>query len=190
MIASKYSFIPLEKLLKKYNMKTLNTHSERHQETLAFLKKHVAPPSKVLDLGTPNELSKLIHDNGYTIENTKGENLDTDYQAYLDTGADVVTAFEIFEHMLAPHNILKEIKTEKLIASVPVKLWFSSAYWGADKWDKHYHEFEKRQFDYLIERTGWKIKDSELWASHKKEIGIRPILRRFYPRYYIVYCER
>jgi hypothetical protein len=171
-------------------MKTIHRHSERHQLTLAFLKKHMATQSKILDLGTPTDLSKLINENGFVLQNTKGENLDTDYQAYLDTRVDIVTAFEIFEHMLAPFNILKDLKTDKLIASVPLNLWFASAYWGADEWDKHYHEFEKKQFDFLLEQTGWKIKDSEMWSSHKNKIGIRPLLRRFYPRYYIVYCER
>ena len=80
-------------------MKTIHGHSERHQMTLAFLKKHMPTQSKILDLGTPTDLSKLINDYGFVLQNTNGENLDTDYQAYLDTGVDVVTAFEIFEHM-------------------------------------------------------------------------------------------
>ena len=171
-------------------MKKVQGHSERHKLTLAFLKKHIPTKSKILDLGTISDLSMLINDNEFVLENTKGENLDTDYQAYLDTGADVVTAFQILEHMFAPYNILKDLKTNKLIASVPLNLWFTSAYWGSDDWDKHYHEFEKKQFDLLLEKTGWKIKDSEMWKSYKNKIGIRQLLRRLYPRYYIVYCER
>jgi len=103
-----------------------------------------------------------------------------------------VTAFEIFEHLLAPYNILKELKCNKLIASIPLKLWFARAYWNeSDDWDKHYHEFEPKQFQFLLEKTGWKIKDSEFWTSpDQNKIGVRPLLRYFYPRYYIVYCER
>ena len=94
--------------------------------------------------------------------------------------------------MLAPFNILKEIKTQKLIASVPLKLWFANAYWNEhDDWDKHYHEFEVKQFDFLLQQTGWKIIDSEKWIPKGKiQFGIRPFLRMVTPRYYIVYCEK
>ena len=94
--------------------------------------------------------------------------------------------------MLAPFNILKSISSKSLIASVPLKLWFSSAYWNEnDDWDKHYHEFEPKQFKFLLEKSGWIIKDFELWTSpDNSKIGIRPLLRNFYKRYYIVYCER
>ena len=94
--------------------------------------------------------------------------------------------------MFAPFNILNELKTDKLIASVPLKLWFASAYWNdKDDWDKHYHEFEIKQFNFLLEKTGWKIKDSEVWTNGNwKQIGFRPFLRHFTPRYYIVYCEK
>ena len=58
-------------------------------------------------------------------------------------------------------------------------------------WDKHYHEFEVKQFNFLLEKSDWEIKDSALWKSYTKySFGFKPILRRFYPRYYIVYCER
>ena len=81
---------------------------------------------------------------------------------------------------------------DKLIASVPLKLWFAEAYWNeSDDWDKHYHEFEKKQFNFLLEKTGWKVKDSELWTSPgTNKLGFRTLLRYFTPRYYIVYCER
>jgi hypothetical protein len=165
---------------------------KRYVKTLAFIRKHIPPESKILDLGTENSLSRFLKSEGFKVENTKGENLDIDYSGYTNSDADVVTSFEIFEHMLAPFNILREFKTDKLIASVPLKLWFAEAYWNEkDDWDKHYHEFEKKQFDFLLKQTGWTIKDSETWTSSDwKSIGIRPILRHFTPRYYIVYCER
>ncbi len=164
----------------------------RFNRTRAFVQKHLPNEASLLDLGTPNSLSDFLANAGYSVQNTKGENLDTDYHAYLNTGADCVTAFEIFEHMLAPFNILSQIHCDKLIASVPLKLWFTSAYWNTkDDWDKHYHEFEQKQFDYLLEKTGWEVKDSMRWASPDyKKIGIRPLLRYITPRYYMVYCER
>lgn len=165
---------------------------ERYNRTLNFLKKHISENSKILDLGIENPFSKIMKENGYEVMNTKGEDLDVDFQNYIDTEVDVVTAFEIFEHMFAPFNILRQIKTNKLIASVPLKLWFASAYWNeSDDWDKHYHEFEQKQFDLLLRKTGWKIIDSEKWTSADwRKIGIRPLLRQIFPRYYIVYCER
>jgi hypothetical protein len=148
--------------------------------------------SSVLDLGTPNPFTPQLISAGYRVTNTAGENLDDDFKQYADMSQDCVTAFEIFEHLFAPYNILKEIKSKRLIASVPLKLWFAEAYWNEkDDWDKHYHEFEKKQFDLLLEKTGWKIVDAQLWTSpDPNKIGLRPLLRYFTPRYYIVYCER
>ena len=168
------------------------TKERRFQRTLSFLQNVVSTDSKILDLGIKNPLSELMCSKGYQVINTKDENLDDDFELYANKDVDVVTAFEIFEHMMAPYNILKAIKASQLVASIPLKLWFSSAYWNEqDDWDKHYHEFEKKQFDLLLNRTGWIIKKSDIWASADyKKFGVRPILRYFYPRYYIVFCER
>jgi len=154
--------------------------------------KHLDPGSKLLDLGTENPFTPQLKAAGYSVSNTQGENLDDDFKKIAQTTSNCVTAFEIFEHLLAPYNILKELKCNKLIASIPLKLWFARAYWNeSDDWDKHYHEFEPKQFQFLLEKTGWKIKDSEFWTSpDQNKIGVRPLLRYFYPRYYIVYCER
>tara|TARA_B110000263_G_scaffold250147_1_gene270871 strand:- start:4616 stop:5140 length:525 start_codon:yes stop_codon:yes gene_type:complete len=168
------------------------THEKRYTKTISFVNKHIKKGSNILDLGIKNILSERLISSGYVVENTKGENLDIDFNAYSKKKYDCLTAFEIFEHMLAPFNILKSISSKSLIASVPLKLWFSSAYWNEnDDWDKHYHEFEPKQFKFLLEKSGWIIKDFELWTSpDNSKIGIRPLLRNFYKRYYIVYCER
>jgi hypothetical protein len=165
---------------------------KRYDKTISFLKRVVPPVARILDLGTPNPLSDIMAANGYLVQNTQGEDLDTDYPFVRDVEVDVVTSFEVFEHLLAPFNILREIKAPKLVASVPLRLWFASAYWNdKDDWDKHYHEFEVKQFNFLLQKTGWEIKASEQWTSSlPKKIGIRPILRHFTPRYYIVYCEK
>lgn len=164
----------------------------RYEKTLRFLQKHVPKSKKILDLGTTNDFSEIMKNAGYEVENTNGENLDVDFKVVLDSEADIVTAFEIFEHMLAPFNLLNSVKNKKLVASVPLKLWFANAYWNEnDDWDKHYHEFETKQFEFLLNRTNWKIIDSEKWKSfNPKKIGIRPLLRRFNNRYLIVYCEK
>jgi hypothetical protein len=165
---------------------------KRYHKTISFLKKVVPDGARILDLGTPNALSDIMATNGYRVYNTQGEDLDTDYHFVKEVEVDVVTSFEVFEHLLAPFNILREIKAPKLVASVPLRLWFANAYWNEkDDWDKHYHEFEEKQFNLLLQKTGWEIKASEKWTSSLPgKIGIRPILRHITPRYYIVYCEK
>jgi hypothetical protein len=165
--------------------------NKRYKHTAEFLLKHISTDSKILDLGIENPFTKIMKEQGYAIENTKGEDLDLDTSTIENSNANVVTAFEIFEHLLSPFKVLKFIKTDRLVASVPLKLWFSSAYRSkTDKWDRHYHEFEDWQFDWLLEKAGWKIMDRQKWTNPTKKIGIRPILRWFTPRYYIVYAER
>ncbi|MBT8315351.1 MAG: methyltransferase [Maribacter sp.] len=165
--------------------------NKRFKKTLAFLKKHVSTDEPILDLGVENPFSRIMIENGFSVLNTKGEDLDLDFSSVTQNKVEVVTAFEIFEHLLAPFNILTEIKANKLVASIPLKLWFSPAYRSKiDPRDRHYHEFEDWQFDWLLEKTGWVIKDSAKWTNPVKKIGFRPLLRSFTPRYYIVYAER
>ena len=165
--------------------------SKRFQHTLSFLQKHISINETILDLGVENPFSEIMAEQGYQVENTKGEDLDLDFSSVKDSSAKVATAFEIFEHLLAPFNVLQQIKADKLVASIPLKLWFSPAYRSkTDPWDRHYHEFEDWQFDWLLEKSGWTIKDRAKWANPVKKIGLRPLLRSFIPRYYIVYAVK
>lgn len=165
--------------------------NKRFQLTLSFLEKHIAKQESILDLGVDNPFSRIMKEQGFSVENTTGEDLDLNYSSVQNSTADVVTAFEIFEHLIAPFNVLREIKAPKLVASIPLRLWFSSAYRSkTDPWDRHYHEFEDWQFDWLLEKSGWVIKDRAKWTNPVKKIGLRPLLRSFTPRYYIVYAER
>lgn len=166
-------------------------HEKRYQLTLEFIGRNIHKDSRILDLGVSNRFSDMMKGNGYHVINTAGEDLDMDFHAVKNKDIEVVTAFEIFEHLLAPFNILRKIECKKLIASVPLKLWFAPAYWNEkDERDRHYHEFEVKQFDWLLKKTGWVIKDREKYKSPAPPWGIRPLLRNFTPRYYIVYCER
>ena len=164
---------------------------KRYRLTLEFLKKHITASESILDLGVENPFSELLKSEGYSVENTQGEDLDLNLEQVQSSKADVVTALEIFEHLVAPFNVLREIKADKLVASIPLRLWFATAYRSkTDPWDRHYHEFEDWQFDWLLEKAGWEIKDALKWTNPTKKIGIRPLLRRFTYRYYIVYAER
>ena len=128
---------------------------------------------------------------GFQVANTQGEDLDLNLEAVRQTDAEVVTAFEILEHLVAPFNVLQAIPCNKLLASIPLRLWFAPAYRSkTDPWDRHFHEFEDWQFDWLLEKAGWEVKDRLQWTHPVGKLGIRPLLRRFTPRYYLVYAER
>ncbi len=168
-----------------------NFPEKRYKHTMTFLKKHISTEQTILDLGVSNPFSKMMSDEGYHVRNTHGEDLDLIFTSVQESDADVVTAFEIFEHMVAPFNILREIPCNKLVASIPLRLWFAKAYKSnSDPWDRHYHEFEDWQFDWLLDKSGWEIVHRAKWTNPVKKFGIRPLLRLFTPRYYIVYAKR
>ena len=165
--------------------------NKRYAKTAKFLEEVLPIKSSILDLGVENPFSEIMKTLGFQVQNTSGEDLDINTEAVIHTDVDAVTAFEIFEHLLAAFNVLSEIKATKLVASIPLKLWFSPAYQSkTDKWDRHYHEFEDWQFDWLLEKSGWVIKRREKFTHPVKKIGFRPILRLFTPRYYLIYAER
>jgi len=169
----------------------VKTPIKRYQHTIDFLQKVLPAPATILDLGVRNEFSEIMENHGYTVYNTMGQDLDVDYKIVEETNYDAITAFEIFEHMIAPFNLLKAAKATKLITTIPLNLWFAKAYKSnTDKWDRHYHEFEDWQFDWLLEKSGWHIKEQEKWTSPIHKIGFRPILRKYTPRFYAVYAER
>ena len=173
------------------NMYANNFPKKRYKLTLKFLRQHIVPTETILDLGVENPFSEVLKTEGFRVKNTSGEDLDLDTSALETDKSDVVTAFEIFEHLLSPFTVLQNIQSKKLVASIPLRLWFASAYRSkTDPRDRHFHEFESWQFDWLLEKAGWKIIASEQWTNPTNKIGFRPLLRWFTPRYYIVYAER
>src|SRR5690606_28801065 len=143
------------------------------------------------DLGVENPFSSIMRSEGYDVTNTTGEDLDVNQSALHDSHYTVVTAFEIFEHLLNPSVVSQEIRGTKLVVSVPLRLRFAPAYRSkTDKWDRHYHEFEDWQLDWLLEKTGWRIVDRRKFTNPVNKFGIRPLLRRFTDRYYLVYAEK
>ncbi len=169
----------------------MSHHNKRFKRTIEFLQKVIPAPATILDLGTRNVFSEIMEQHGYTVYNTEGEDLDVLPEIVKKYKVDAVTAFEIFEHLIAPFNVLKAIESTKLITTIPLNLWFAKAYRSkTEEWDRHYHEFEDWQFDWLLEKSGWVIKETQKWTSPVNKIGFRPILRKFTPRYYAVYAER
>ena len=102
--------------------------TKRYKHTLRFLKNVISKEEKILDLGVPNPFSEILTQEGFDVTNTKGEDLDLETSVVKTEEFDVVTAFEIFEHLVSPFNVLKDIQAKKLVASVPLKLWFAFSY--------------------------------------------------------------
>lgn len=164
---------------------------KRYKITLDFLEKHCPKHLKILDLGVENPLSVFLKEKGFKIKNTQGTDLDDNLEEIVHSKAEVVTAFEILEHLLAPYPLLKAINAEHLFVSVPLKLWFASAYRSkTDNRDRHFHEFEDWQLDWLLEKSGWKIVERLKFTNPVNKIGLRPLLRKITPRYYLVYAVR
>ena len=164
----------------------------RYEKTLSFIQIHTPNTKKILDLGICNPFSDILKEKGYEVFNTHGEDLDYHPEVVKQyDGIECVTALEICEHLINPMGVLSQLPSDKLIASIPLSLWFAKAYRSkTDPWDRHFHEFEDWQFDWLLEKAGWKVMASEKWTAPISQIGIRPLLRKFTPRYYIVYAER
>lgn len=164
----------------------------RYDKTLSFIRKHLPEERKVLDLGVTNPFSDILKDNGYEVFNTNGEDLDFQPDVVKQfENVEFATALEICEHLVNPMAVLSALPCNKLIASIPLSLWFAKAYRSkTDPRDRHFHEFEDWQFDWLLEKSGWEVKASEKWTSSTDKIGIRPLLRKITPRFYVVYAER
>lgn len=160
----------------------------RFDKTLAFIRKSEHQPKKILDLGPDNTFAKILRQEGYEVVNTGMVDLDDHPEIVREfQDVDCITSFEIFEHLVAPYNVLRELPKVKMFISVPLRLWFSEAYCNPnDEWDRHYHEFEDWQFDWLLDKAGWDIVRTEKWKSPSKELGFRPVLRSFYPRFYVL----
>lgn len=172
--------------------KYLTRHKKRYERTISFLKEVDLTEKKVLDLGPPNPIGALIQEIGYEVTNTEiDQDLDLDYEIVKDPSFQVVTAFEILEHLVSPFPLLRSIAAKKLVISVPLSLWFASAYWShTDPYDRHFHEFEPKQIKMLLEKAGWFVVKERKYTSYDFKLGIRPILRMFTPRHYFLYCER
>lgn len=163
----------------------------RYIKTLQFIEKFATKNDQILDLGTENLFSTKLKSVGYNIENTTGQDFDLDYKVYTNNKSDITFALEILEHLVSPFPLLTNLESKKLIATVPLRLWFDTAYRHPEnEWDWHYHEFECWQFDLLLRKSGWSIVYTEKWNSPLAKIGVRPVLRALTPRYYAVYAER
>lgn len=162
----------------------------RYRQTLAFLSATLPPPARLLDLGPPNPFTDILARQGYEVLHTEVD-LDLEPEVVADYDVAAVSAFEILEHLVAPFNVLRAIRAPRLFATVPLRLWFARAYrHPSDPWDRHFHEFEDWQFEWLLEKAGWQIQRRQKWTNPSRALGLRPLLRLVTPRYLAVEARR
>ncbi len=168
------------------------SHLDRFRRTLAWMRPSLPPPARLLDVGPDNVMASQMRDAGYEVVNTGLLDLD-DHPEAAAVDADAATAFEIFEHLVNPLSVLRAIRAPRLFASVPMRLWFAPPFRpDTHPWDRHYHEFEPWQFDWLLEKGGWQIVRREQWTPRHTGAawGLRPMLRKVTPRWYVVEAVR
>ena len=95
----------------------------RFDRTLAFLRASEVAPTKILDLGPDNTFSQIMRQEGFEVVNTGLVDLDTHPEVVADFDVDCVTSFELFEHLVAPYNVLRHLPDVPLFATVPLHLW-------------------------------------------------------------------
>lgn len=175
----------------RYTVESNPVLRRRYDRTLAFLQRAAPPPARVLDVGVDNPFSAEMRRTGYDVRNTPLVDLDEQPEVAAGADADVVTAFEILEHLVNPLGVLRAVEAPRLVVTVPLSLWFAPAYRNpSDPWDRHFHEFEDWQFDWLLDKAGWTVVHAEKWKSPIGRLGLRPLLRAVTPRYYAVEAER
>ena len=81
--------------------------------------KEVCPaPSVVFDLGVRNPFSEIMKQNNYKVYNTSGDDLDDNYKIEIPDDVDLVTGFEILEHLVSPYPLLKNLKANRIFLIV------------------------------------------------------------------------
>lgn len=134
-----------------------------------------------LDIGDHSGLTAMMESKYQTqFDNTKG---DLDFTS-LEGNYDLITSFEIIEHLFNPLFHLVELKgilseNGKIILSTPLAkprvLWAK----------KHFHEMSIKSIKALFHAAGFKIIRQEIFRVHPFMFyfsGVRPILRLFYDK--------
>ncbi len=83
---------------------------KRYKLTLEFLSKHIDRTDSILDLGVQNPFTEILTQNGYTVKNTTGLDLDEDTSEIKKSEAEIITAFEIFDSGIKKHPNTSNLK--------------------------------------------------------------------------------
>ena len=157
-------------------------NAKRTRDTIEFCL-DIPTRSYVLDIGEPNKLSEeLAHYCWLRIINTEG---DLDYyvmpERKVPGGIKYVTCFEVIEHLMNPRGFFDCLHK---ITEDDVQVYLS--YPSRPKWmwndEEHFHEYDKLRFNYLLDKTGWKVVKKQPIYVPRFPNGIRPLLRNFIPQ--------
>jgi len=152
----------------------------RWDKTLEFMGRGVNFKS-ALDIGDRTGLTEMMEDKyGVKFDNTQGD-LD---KIELKGNYDLVTSFEVLEHLFNPLFNLVQIKNllnpnGRLILSTPLAkpriLWS----------EEHFHEMSKNSIQALFEVAGLKVLRKNYFRVYPVTFyfsGVRPLLRLIYDK--------
>lgn len=136
--------------------------------------------STVLDIAAKNDLSKqLAVEKSVNVINTTS---DLDYSIAPEKFGvfNYATCFEVIEHLLNPRLFFDNLH---LVTTSDVVLYLSYPSRPKMMWnnDEHFHEYDRMRFEYLLEKTGWKIIGEKKIYVLRFPNGIRPLIRNFIP---------
>ena len=90
----------------------------RYNKTLKMLNEVCPSPSVIFDLGIRNPFSNIMEKNNYKVYNTSGQDFDTNPILDIPDDVDLVTGFEIIEHLVSPYTLLKNINAKRIFLTV------------------------------------------------------------------------
>lgn len=152
--------------------------TNRINETIKYLENEDLPDT-ILDVGEYNPLAKKIEES-FNVQVVSLER-DFDYNFTHNKQYQVITCFEILEHLFNPLLFLDNLK--KLLKESGV-IYLSTPYQWPQiiKGRHHYHEIPEDRLFWLFDKAGLEVEDKHLvtiagdWHEH---IGFRPLLRYF-----------
>ena len=92
---------------------------KRYQKTLSILKQYAPQGSIILDVGVENPFSAVMQQEGYTVLNTTGQDLDFESHTLQAFKADFTVALEFLEHLVNPLAVLQNLPTKRVLILYP-----------------------------------------------------------------------
>jgi len=133
------------------------------------VKKLINVYGSVLDAGGENDFAKALGIKSFIVS-------DLNYPFTTSYKYDLVTSFEVIEHLQNPLIYLESIKSclknnGQLCLTTPVRWIFKGKY--------HFHEFNELELLDILNMAGFRvIKMTRIPAYNLKHLGIRPVIRK------------
>ena len=158
-----------------------STHKFRWENTLKFLNKPHNRLKNGLDIGDKSPLTEAMED--YFSIQFSNTNVDLDIEP-LNGKYDIITSFEVIEHLYNPlFNLLEihKVLNENGIFYLSTPLFKPSFLWSPN----HFHEMQKASIINLFNRAGFRIEREDKFKIHPISFylkGFRPLMRLFFER--------